>query len=49
VLVGKDPPLSHLQLFSFSKPNTIEQNDTSDDGEVDGNHRFKDVSITEDA
>src|SRR5436190_4687156 len=31
---------------SSSKPNTIEQNDTSDDGEVDGNHRFKDVSIT---
>ena len=33
---------------SSSKPNTIEQNDTSDDGEVDGNHRFKDVSITGD-
>ena len=31
---------------SSSKPNTIEQNDTSDNGEVDGNHRFKDVSIT---
>ena len=34
---------------SSSKPNTIEQNDTSDDGEVDGNYRFKDISITGDA
>src|SRR5947207_12830906 len=37
------------RCVSSSKPNTIEQNDTSDDSEVDGNHRFKDVSITGDA
>ena len=37
------------RCVSSSKPNIIEQNDTSDDSEVDGNYRFKDVSITGDA